>query len=246
MILTSPPYDGIRKYGRHIWDHEKFTLIAHELWRITQVGGVVCWVVRDQIEDGSQTGTCFRQALFFLGLGFRLHNTIIVDKPVARGIQPNRYGVSPEQVFVFSKGKPRTATLLTKKNVNGGQSQGFDLVDQEGNRGAKKPKIIKEYGNRGNVWRYGNGGRTTVSGHTGLMPEALAGDLILSWSRPGDVVFDPLSGLATTAKMALMNDRQYLGFEVHQPYHVLALRRMADVHRANDERLDSLLRAESL
>jgi site-specific DNA-methyltransferase (adenine-specific) len=63
------------------------------------------------------------------------------------------------------------------------------------------------------------------------MGERLANDLIASWSRPLDVVLDPLAGAATTCKMALLTHRYYLGFEVHGPYHEIALRRMADAHQ---------------
>jgi DNA modification methylase len=70
------------------------------------------------------------------------------------------------------------------------------------------------------------------------MPEELASGLILSWSLPGDLVFDPFGGGCTTARMALLNDRRYLSMEIHEPYYRLAVRRMADAHAENRSRLD--------
>jgi len=58
------------------------------------------------------------------------------------------------------------------------------------------------------------------------MIERLTKDLILSWSSDGDVVLDPMSGCGTTAKMALLNNRRYLGFEIHREYHDMALKRL--------------------
>lgn len=242
LTVTSPPYDSIREYGGHLWDHEKFALVAHELWRATMPGGVVCWVVRDQIKQGSQTCTCFRQAIFLRNLGFNLHNTIVVEKHVSRGLQRDRYGVAPEFTFVFSKGRPRSANLLKRENINGGRRLSFSASDRSGTRSRSPVAVVNEFGNLGIVWRYATGGRATAREayayeHPALMPEALARDLIASWSRPGDVVLDPMGGAGTTAKVALLSDRQYLSFEVHRPYHEIAVRRLREAHRLNASRL---------
>ena len=78
LTVTSPPYDGLRKYKGFDWDFQK---IAQELFRATKEGGVVVWVVNDGTEGGSETGTSFRQALYFKDVaGFRLHDTMIWRK----------------------------------------------------------------------------------------------------------------------------------------------------------------------
>jgi site-specific DNA-methyltransferase (adenine-specific) len=51
LTVTSPPYDTLRIYGSHDFNFEK---IAVELYRITMPGGVVVWVVQEQIVDGSE------------------------------------------------------------------------------------------------------------------------------------------------------------------------------------------------
>ena len=50
------------------------------------------------------------------------------------------------------------------------------------------------------------------------MPESLAEDLILSFSEIGDLVLDPFSGSGTSAKMAFLNHRKFLDFEVNPAY----------------------------
>jgi len=70
LTVTSPPYDDLRKYKGYSFDFEG---IAKELYRITKVGGVVVWVVGDATIKGSETGTSFKQALYFKEIGFNLH-----------------------------------------------------------------------------------------------------------------------------------------------------------------------------
>ena len=77
LTVTSPPYDNLRTYKGFIFPFEK---IAKELYRVTKIGGVVVWVVGDATIKGSETGTSFRQALFFMECGFRLHDTMIYHK----------------------------------------------------------------------------------------------------------------------------------------------------------------------
>lgn len=104
LTVTSPPYDNLRKYKGFEWNFEE---TAKELYRITKDGGVVVWVVGDATVKGSETGTSFKQALFFKECGFNLHDTMIYEKnsstfPAQR--KSNRYTQIFEYMFVFSKG----------------------------------------------------------------------------------------------------------------------------------------------
>ena len=69
---------------------------------------------------------------------------------------------------------------------------------------------------RQNIWEYSIGGGS--SGHPAVFPEQLAQDHILSWSNPGDVVFDPFIGSGTTAKIAMLNERRFIGCEISEEY----------------------------
>ena len=48
MVLSSPPYGEIRDYNGFKWD---FEATAKQLYRVTKPGGVVVWVVGDQVID---------------------------------------------------------------------------------------------------------------------------------------------------------------------------------------------------
>ena len=62
LTVTSPPYDDLRNYKGFVFPFED---IAKELYRVTKPGGVVVWVVNDATINGNETGTSFKQALYF-------------------------------------------------------------------------------------------------------------------------------------------------------------------------------------
>jgi len=54
--------------------------------------------------------------------------------------------------------------------------------------------------------------------HEAMFPEELARRLVLLYSLPGDVVFDPFMGSGTTAVVAYKNGRNYAGIEREEKY----------------------------
>src|SRR5699024_8218898 len=104
MILTSPPYDNLRDYKGFNFD---FHNIAKEIYRIVKDGGVVVWVVGDETVNGSESGTSFRQALYFKEVGFNLHDTMIYEKAQTPFGSNLCYLQAFEYMFILSKGKPK-------------------------------------------------------------------------------------------------------------------------------------------
>ena len=232
LVVTSPPYDNLRAYGGHTWDFEG---LAAELWRVIKPGGVVVWVVADATVDGSETGTSFRQALHFMELGFRLHDTMIYHR---QGPYPEtvRYSQAWEFMFVLAKGQPETVNLIADKiNLYGGTKATRPKLNRQ--RDGTLPeyngpeRIRKEIGVRQNVWYIPAGGGISSSdavafNHPAIFPESLARDHILSWSNEGDTVLDPFSGSGTTIKMARLMGRKGIGIEIHQEYCDIAVERL--------------------
>jgi len=221
MTLTSPPYDGIRNYGGHPWDFGKFKQIAQELYRVTMNGGVVVWVVQDQIINGGESGTSFAQALYFQSLGFTIHETLIITKNGRPGSMSNRYDIPPEYAFVFSIGRPNVFhPILDRPNKYAGHLMTNRFRNRDGIYQTNRGGVVPAVGKRRFVWHYIVNQNTTTRDrhayqHPALMPEQLAEDMILSWSNPGSLVLDPMCGAGTTLKMAPLNHRFYLGFDVH-------------------------------
>ena len=119
LTVTSPPYDNLRTYNGYCFDFES---VAKELYRVTKLGGVVVWVVGDATIKGSETGTSFKQALYFKEIGFNLHDTMIYEKAQACFGSNLCYLQSFEYMFVFSKGKPKSINLIRdRKNIRHGE-----------------------------------------------------------------------------------------------------------------------------
>ena len=225
LTVTSPPYDNLRDYNGFSFDFEG---IAKELFRITKDGGVVVWIVADATINGSETGTSFKQALYFMECGFKLHDTMIWKKPNAMpNICKTRYTPSFEYMFVFSKGKPKTANMLRIKTKFGGEKHSVKTYNSQSMMKDRKNEIVKNDRIAFNIWECCLGGRSY--GHPAVFPEKIAKDHILSWSNPNDVVLDTFMGSGTTAKMAIETSRQYIGFEISKEYCEIIAERLSGV-----------------
>lgn len=231
LTLTSPPYDDMREYKGFSFDASK---VISSLYRVTKPGGVVVWIVADKTHKGSETGSSFRQALQFLECGFSLIDTMIYLKPPKGATGNNKlYWQAFEYMFVFAKGQPKTIHLLyDRKNK---ESRAGDNGTKRLPDGSLK-KVSRggygQYGRRTNVWEYhvGKGHSSDdpeAHEHPAIFPEALAQDHILSWTNPHDLVYDCFMGSGTTAKMALVNHRNYIGSEIAPQYCHLTERRLA-------------------
>lgn len=223
MVLTSPPYDNLRDYKGYSFNFEE---IAKELFRIIKDGGVVVWIVGDATVNGSETGTSFKQALYFKEIGFSLHDTMIWHKPNCFNFGSNNcYRNSFEYMFIFSKGKPRTINLIkdypTKSN---GKTLKGARKHKDGSRDAVPDFIVGEYKKRDNVWNVNV--KCENNGHPAVFPEKLAEDHIISWSNEGDIIIDPMAGSGTTLKMAKLNKRNYIGIEISPEYCKIAEERL--------------------
>jgi site-specific DNA-methyltransferase (adenine-specific) len=248
LTVTSPPYDELRLFKGNTLPMPKVEQVANEVLRITKPGGVVVWVIQEQIKDGSQSGTSSEQRLHFRKIGFRLFDRLIMARYGHRVPAKRRYGRPLEEAFILSKGEPTTVNLWRDKpNKYKGMTKTARRYLPNGERDKRIQRwTVAKYGRRPNIWRYATGVHTAeekwvCKHHPALMPEKMAEDLILCYSGPDDLVFDPFCGLATTCKMALLNHRRYLGIEIDEKYHRLAERRMKLAHLKYRHTLDSLL-----
>lgn len=229
LTLTSPPYDNLRTYKGYSFDFES---IAKELYRITKDGGVVVWIVGDATIKGSETGTSFKQALYFKEIGFNLNDTMIYRKLNYLPITSCRYEPQFEYMFVLTKGKPKTFNPIMKPNKSAGtrggthRHNGNDLEKLHTNNGT-----VKKEGRRTNVWDVACGSMNSKDKisfqHPATFPEKLANDHIISWSNKGDLVYDCFMGSGTTAKMSLLNNRDFIGSEISKEYVDISNKRLS-------------------
>lgn len=245
LIVTSPPYDNIRTYnkkvdGKILYDGFSFPFqdIVKQLVRVLKIGGVLVWVVGDAVINKSETGSSFKQALFFMELGMLLHDTMIYEKngasfPARR--TGNRYSQIFEYMFVFSKqAPPKTSNLICDKP---NRWEGYTTFgkgsyrNKEGELIERAQKPVPSFSPRNNIWKYNTGKNYSTKDviafqHPAIFPESLAEDNILTWSEEGDVILDPFSGSGTTSKMALLNNRNYIGIDINEEYNNIAKKRL--------------------
>lgn len=234
LTVTSPPYDTVRNYVNddflNISDTQQ---IVKELFRVTKEGGTVVWVVADGVKDGDETGTSFYQALMFKEQGFKLKDTMIYIKN--GGINAgslDAYQQKFEYMFVFTKGKQKTHNLIKDRPNKYVENR---VTKKKQKDGTYKEQHFKasEFGVRYNYWIYDTGGGKSTKDkiafeHPAIFPEQLANDHIISWSNEGDTVLDCFMGSGTTAKMAMLNGRNYIGFEISKEYCDIAEARLEE------------------
>ena len=219
LTVTSPPYDGLRTYNGYSFPFED---IAKELYRVTKQGGVVVWIVGDATVKGSETGTSFKQALYFKEVvGFRLHDTMIYYKNNPMPQTGKRYHQHFEYMFAFSKGSPKTFNPITEPT----KYQGLANMKNRGKNGSLDYEKVERTKEKkvGNIFSYSVGGGISTKDkiaykHPAIFPEQLVDDQIYTWTNENDLVYDPFMGSGTTAKMSIVNNRNWIASEISSDY----------------------------
>lgn len=237
LVVTSPPYDELRTYDDvAVWTFDKFKSVAAGLVRALKPGGVIVWVVGDQTINGSETGSSYRQCLHFKDIcGLRLHDTMLYEKPGSShpaSRDGNRYTNVFEFMFIFSKGRPKSAHLICDQKRLGYFQRGKERQRKRDGGMTEPQKRKDKYRNepfipRNNIWRilnsrqYGQSDKRAYE-HPATFPEQLAHDHIVSWSNDNDLVCDPFAGSGTVWRMAHATRRRFIGFEINETYCALA------------------------
>ena len=239
LTVTSPPYDDLRTYNNNIdktWGEDVWKPIIKELYRVTKKGGVVVWVVGDRTKNGCESGTSFKQALWFMECGFRLFDTMIYQKNGPAYPSNDKYFQIFEYMFIFSKDKVFTFNPIEDR-FNKWYGKKFSKTRSRRKADGTVVKTVwdkeqgGQYGKRFNIWKYNVGAGYSTKDkiafkHPAMFPEKLAEDHIISWSNEGDTVLDPFVGSGTTPKMAKKLGRRYIGIDISEEYCELARERI--------------------
>ena len=234
-VVTSPPYDGMREYEGGT-PPDTLAVIS-SIAGILAKGGVCVWNVADQVIDGSESGTSFRQALHAMECGMRLHDTMIYCKEAVTFPDANRYHPAFEYMFVFSNGAPKCFNGIRDwaNKWRGSPMHGTDRQpDGSTTRIHGHGNLVPAFGLRRNWWPIANAYTGETAGHPAPMPYSMAFDHIETWTTLGDIICDPFMGTGTTGFAALKQGRCFIGIEIEPKYFDIACRRIEDAQRQGD------------
>ncbi len=247
MTITSPPYDDLREYNGYVLPVDE---IARLLFQKTKPGGVVIWVVGDRTHNGNESLSSFRQAITFKESGFNVHDTMIYAKnnPIPSDCG-KRYRQCFEYMFCFSKGQPKTFNPITQMIKQEKAFKSFRIT-KVGRNDLAHDHVAPKERKLDNIFLYDDctceqkgfdysdseifyynvgtsSSRDRVAfEHPAIFPEQLATDQISTWTNEGDLVYDCFMGSGTTAKIAQLLGRRWIGSEISREYVEIATERL--------------------
>ena len=228
MTITSPPYDNLREYNGY---HFPVDEIAAALYQKTAPGGVVIWVVGDRTVNGDETLTSFRHAITFQDAGFKVHDTMIYAKnnPIPSDCG-KRYRQAFEYMFCFSKGQPKTFNPIMQPIKQEKAFKSFRIT-KVGRNDLAHDHVAPKERKINNIFYYNVGTSSSKDKiafqHPAIFPEQLVNDQIETWTNEGDIVYDCFMGSGTTAKVAHLLNRQWIGSEISSEYVEIAEKRLS-------------------
>ena len=231
MMVTSPPYDDIRTYNGFSVDLHK---AGEEVFRVLKEGSIAAVVLQDQTKNWGKTLTTFRTAVDWCDdIGFKLFECVIYRKHGTEGAWwKYRFRVDHEYILLFLKGhKP---AYFNKEPLKVPSKHGGKVMKGSGNRrtNGETTDTVRRKINptkcRGTVWNYLMAGdkNPLKRKHPAPFPDRIPFDLIRCFCARGGVVLDPFVGCGSTAVMAKVLNRHYVGFDISEEYCELANERL--------------------
>lgn len=233
LVVTSPPYDGIRKYNGFQYD---LHATGKEIFRILKEGGIAVMVIQDQTKNFAKTLTSFRTIIDWCdNIGLRLFETVIYRKHGTEGAWwKYRFRVDHEYMPIFLKGaRPQ---YFNKEPLKILSKHGGKVMTGSGNRrtDGKTTKTVTRQINkkkcRGTVWNYLMAGdkNKLKRKHPAVFPDKIPYDIIQCFCPPNGIVLDPFMGSGSTAVASKVLKRNYIGFEISQEYCNLSAERIKE------------------
>ena len=232
LTVFSPPYDGLRDYTGYTFD---LHALGAQLFRVTRPGGVVAMVIQDQTSKGRKSLTSFKTIIDWCdNIGFGLFECVIYRKNGKDGAWwKRRFRVDHEYIPIFVKGeKPsvfdkepiKIPCKHAGKTMTGGANRNKDGFTER-----SREMRINATKCPGTIWDFANGGDKVrmKSRHPAAFPDRLPHSFIQVFTRPGDLVLDPMAGSGSTLVAAKLLGRRYLGVDISEEYCALSRTRLA-------------------
>ncbi|MBF0360007.1 MAG: site-specific DNA-methyltransferase [Oligoflexia bacterium] len=234
LVVTSPPYDEVRKYDGFSFD---LHATGRELFRLVKNGGIVAMVIQDQTKNFAKSLTSFRTIVDWVdNVGFKLFETVIYRKHGTEGAWwKNRFRVDHEYMPIFLKGeRPQyfNKDPLKIPSIHGGKvlsGSGNRKTDGNTTPTVKRPINLTKC--RGTIWEYLNAGdkNKLKQKHPAVFPDKIPFDFIQCFCPPNGIVLDPFVGSGSTVVMTKKLNRNYIGFDISTNYCEIAEERLGTI-----------------
>lgn len=232
LVVTSPPYDGIRTYKGFTCD---LHAAGEQIFRVLKEGGIAAMVIQDQTSNFGKSLTSFRTIVDWCDrIGFKLFECVIYRKWGTEGAWwKYRFRVDHEYIPLFLKGeRPR---YFNKEPLKIPSKHGGKVMTGSGNRrtdGTTTQTVTRAINGmkcRGTVWDYLMAGDKDKlkQRHPAVFPDKIPLDVISCFCPPDGIVLDPFMGSGSTAVSAKRLNRRFVGFEISKDYCELARERLA-------------------
>jgi site-specific DNA-methyltransferase (adenine-specific) len=157
MVVTSPPYDAVRKYNGFTYD---LHAAGEQIHRVLKDGAVAVMVIQDQTKNFGKSLTSFKTIIDWCdNIGFKLFETIIYRKNGTEGAWwKNRFRIDHEYIPIFLKGEKPIyfdKEHLKIPSKHGGKiMSGFASRKTDGTTQESVRKAINALKCRGTIWYY--------------------------------------------------------------------------------------------
>lgn len=236
LVVTSPPYNIGKSYEarRALSDYlADQAATIEESVRILAPGGSICWQVGNHIA-GPQEILPLDIALhpLFAEKGLKLRNRIIWH--FEHGLHcSKRLSGRYETVLWFTKGDSFYFNLdpirVPQKYPGKKHYRGPKVGQLSGNPLGKNPGDFWKFHCEDDVWIFPNVKHNHIekTEHPCQFPVELVERLVISLTRPGDLVVDPYMGVGSAAVAAVLHRRRAAGADIVPEYLEVARERIA-------------------
>ena len=241
-VVTSPPYWGLRDYGKEEQlgleeTPEEFVAnlvkVFSEVKRVLKKEGTVWLNLGDTYYNKSLAGIPFRVAFALQSDGWYLRQDIIWHKPnpMPESVQ-DRCTKSHEYIFLLTKSPKYFYDIdaireisegLGKTNIRFGGNKYGDSDDKHHQTKSGNKYIDSGFRNKRSVWKITT--KPYKEAHFATFPMELPITCIKAGCPEGGIVLDPFFGSGTTGLAAQELSRHWVGIELNPEYIEIAKRR---------------------
>lgn len=237
LIVTSPPYDNARTYEDQL-EPVDFTALAEFALRVLVPGGTLAMVLDGAVNDGEQSATPYRVICEWATRPeWALSQVLGYVRMGQPGEYRGRFRRDHEPLIVFRK---RGGDAVVNKDEVAERTRNRVLrteghyqwaTKRDGSKQKNNAREVRDIRHRGSLWDYGAVGNghdpSSSTGHPATFAEAFAVDAVRVWSLVGELVVDPFAGSGTVARACVDLGRRFVGAELVQKYHAIAVARVA-------------------